>query len=110
MNNPLTSVLPTAARRYLYAALFVIGIAASAWLAAQGDWLTFATSLTGSLISALAGSNVTDDTTDTDTSDTSDTATNSQAPLDTVAAGSAAPADPAAPAAPAAGVPPTPQA
>lgn len=56
--NPLAA-LPTRVRRTVYAVVFVVGLALAAWQAAQGDWVAFGVLLTGSLTSALAGSNVT---------------------------------------------------
>lgn len=58
MSNPLSDVLPARVRLVVYAVVFVVGLALAAWQAAEGDWFAFAVLLTGSLTSALAGSNV----------------------------------------------------
>lgn len=55
--NPLTELIPAQYRKYVYAlatvAVFVYGL----FQAAGGDWKTFAASLLGALVSALAASN-----------------------------------------------------
>lgn len=56
--NPLNDVLPARVRGAIYAIVFVAGLALAAWQATEGDWVAFAVLLTGSLTSALAGSNV----------------------------------------------------
>lgn len=56
--NPLTNALSPEVRRYAYALAFVASLALGAWQAAAGDWAQAAFLFAGSLISALAGSNV----------------------------------------------------
>lgn len=56
--NPLTDVLPPKVRKVLYALGFVMGLVFSGWLAADGDWIVFAGSLSTSLVTLLALSNV----------------------------------------------------
>lgn len=55
--NPLTELIPAKYRKYVYAlatvAVFVYGL----YQAAGGDWKTFAASVLGSLVTALAASN-----------------------------------------------------
>lgn len=57
MPNPLTDVLPSRVRKYVYATTFVTGLGLAAWQAAEGNWFAFAVLLTGSLTSATAASN-----------------------------------------------------
>ena len=56
--NPLTDIIPAAARKYVYliaaAALFVYGI----WQASAGDIRAFVIALVSALVSGLAASNV----------------------------------------------------
>lgn len=46
--NPLT-VIPTKARKYVYAVLLLAALALSAYKASEGDWLEFAGLLLGAL-------------------------------------------------------------
>lgn len=55
--NPLAA-LPAKVRLAIYAIVFVAGLVLAAWQATAGDWVAFGVLLTGSLTSALAGSNV----------------------------------------------------
>ena len=55
--NPFT-VLPPVVRAYVYLLVFVVGLAFTAWQTAEGNWVEAVASLTGTLTSALAGSNV----------------------------------------------------
>lgn len=55
--NPLADVLPAKARKVLYAVLFVLGLAFSAYQASDGDWYEFAAGLVGALLGAMAASN-----------------------------------------------------
>lgn len=57
-NNPLTGILPTKARKFLYAVLFVAALVYSIYQASDGDWGTFVGSLLTSLLGLLAASNV----------------------------------------------------
>ena len=56
--NPLTDIIPAAARKYVYliaaAALFIYGI----WQASAGDIRAFVIALVSALVSGLAASNV----------------------------------------------------
>ena len=56
--NPLTDIIPAAARKYVYliaaAALFVYGI----WQVSDGDLRAFVIALVSALVSGLAASNV----------------------------------------------------
>lgn len=51
MTNPLTDVIPAAARKYVYAVLALAAIVWSCYQAADGDWVQ----LVGGLIVALTG-------------------------------------------------------
>jgi TRAP-type C4-dicarboxylate transport system permease small subunit len=55
--NPLTEILPTKARKILYAVLFVAALGFAAWQAADGDWTAFAGGLITALFGATAASN-----------------------------------------------------
>lgn len=59
MTNPLTDVLPTKARKYVYAVLALAALVLAAYQATEGDWVAFAVALIGALTGATAASNVT---------------------------------------------------
>jgi hypothetical protein len=53
MTNPLTDLIPSKYRRYLYALLFVAGIVYAAYQSAGGNWGV----AIGSLLAGLLGLN-----------------------------------------------------
>lgn len=57
MKNPLSDVIPAKARRYVYAAAFVGGLALAGWQASDGDWHHALGIFLADLIPALAASN-----------------------------------------------------
>jgi len=57
MANPLTDVLPSKFRKYLYALLFVAALVFAIYQASEGDWKLFVGSLLTSLLGLLATSN-----------------------------------------------------
>ena len=59
MFSILSELLPRKARLVLYVLFALTGVVIAAWQAAEGDWLTFAASLSVTLVGWLAASNVT---------------------------------------------------
>ncbi len=57
MNNPLTDVLPTKARKITYAVAFVALLVWSAVQAAEGDWSKVVGGVLTALVPLLAASN-----------------------------------------------------
>lgn len=55
--NPLTDVLPTKVRKYIYAIAFLALLVFTAWQAAAGDWDQFVGGLLATLVPLLAASN-----------------------------------------------------
>jgi len=57
MTNPLTDIIPAAARKYVYAVVTLAALALAAWQASDGNLETFIGSLVTALVTALAASN-----------------------------------------------------
>jgi hypothetical protein len=55
--NPLTDVIPTKARRYVYAALTLAALVWGAYQVSDGDWKSFVGGLIVALTTATAASN-----------------------------------------------------
>lgn len=70
--NPLTEIIPSPARKYVYAAVFVAGLILTGLQASEGDWLAFATYLVPTLSSAMAASNTNKASSEVDPGDTVD--------------------------------------
>jgi len=58
MNNPLTDVIPTRARKYVYALLSLAALVLAGYQATNGDWTQFAIYIVGALTGATAASNI----------------------------------------------------
>jgi len=56
-SNPLTDVIPTKARKYVYAGAFLVATGFSVYQATEGNWAEFVASLTAALVPATAYSN-----------------------------------------------------
>ena len=56
-SNPLTDIIPARARKYFYAAAFLVVLVYGAWQASEGDWGTFVGALIAALVPGLAASN-----------------------------------------------------
>jgi len=57
MSNPLTDIIPTRYRKYLYALAFVASIVFAAYQANGQDWKATVGALIGALLAALAHAN-----------------------------------------------------
>lgn len=55
--NFLVDILPPKTRRYVYGGVALLGLAITAWQAADHDWKTAAMTLVGSAVTALAHAN-----------------------------------------------------
>jgi uncharacterized membrane protein len=60
MTNPLTDAIPTKYRRAVYAVVFVIGLAITAWQASDGNWRVAVSTFIASLVPLLAHANAND--------------------------------------------------
>ena len=58
MTNPLTDAIPAKWRKVVYAVVFVLGLAVTAWQASDGNWKVALASLIASLVPLLAHGNV----------------------------------------------------
>ena len=56
-NNPLTDVLPSKARKYIYALAFLALLLYSAWQGAEGDWDTAIGAFLTAFVPLMAASN-----------------------------------------------------
>jgi uncharacterized membrane protein len=61
--NPLTDAIPARYRKAVYAAVFVIGLAITAWQASDANWRVAVATFIASLVPLLAHSNTPTDTT-----------------------------------------------
>lgn len=59
--NPLTDAIPAKYRKAVYAVVFVIGLAVTAWQASDGNWRVAVSSLIASLVPLLAHANTSGD-------------------------------------------------
>ncbi|VXC09413.1 hypothetical protein [Aeromicrobium sp. 9AM] len=59
--NPLTDILPSAVRRYVYALLFLASLVWTIYQASDGDWRQFVGGVIVALTSATAASNTGND-------------------------------------------------
>ena len=59
MSNPLTDALSPKARKVLYAVVFLVGLAITAWQASDGNWKVAVGTFVASLVPLLAHGNVT---------------------------------------------------
>lgn len=55
--NPLTDLIPAAARKYVYGVVALAALVFSIYQASEGDWGVFVGSLLAALVNALALSN-----------------------------------------------------
>jgi hypothetical protein len=67
--NPLTELIPAAARKYVYALLALASLVYGAYQAADGDWKQTLIALAPVLVGGLAASNTAVKATDSDYSD-----------------------------------------
>lgn len=56
--NPLTELIPAEYRKYVYLVAATVVFVYGLWSAADGDWVVFGLALAGSLVPALAASNM----------------------------------------------------
>ena len=59
--NPLTNVIPSRYRKYVYAVITLAAIVWGVYEASAGDWKTFVGGLIVALTTATAASNTTDE-------------------------------------------------
>ena len=59
--NPLTNVIPSRYRKYVYAVLTLAALVYGTYQASDGDWKTFVGGLIVALTTATAASNPTDE-------------------------------------------------
>jgi hypothetical protein len=57
LSNPLTDLIPSRARKYVYGLAALAGLVFSLYQASEGDWETFAGSMFATLVPLLAASN-----------------------------------------------------
>lgn len=56
-SNPLTDLIPAAARKYVYGIVALAAVVFSVWQASDGNWTTFIGGIISALVNALALSN-----------------------------------------------------